>query len=1202
MPRFIFTLWLLFTFSLPAHSAVEESLGLLTYARPYYQELNLSQDDWRWLRWKHELVLGTAQPDYPPFEMSNNTHDLEGITADYISIIGNSLNVRISVRRYANRTEVLDALAKGEIDLLSSLELPEGHADLLLSKSYVTNRPTLVSRIGHIPPLNESLKGKRLAISESYIHKATAHNLYPQATIQTYSSHESAFSAVAFGQADVLLSDVISAQYLISKTYSNYVKITHIGEPATSGFGFAVHKDNARLQRLLNVALNAIPEGQDQSILRRWGDMWMLSLEKVELSSTEQLWIKQHPTVTIAVNRYLAPLSYFDVNGNYLGVTSELLSMLTAKTGLEFKVEAFPSDKEMYAAIHQNRVQVVAGTAPAQERDYLLRFTRPYLFSPFVLITRDEPEQSQNLDAMAGKTLSISAGHSLIPFLRENYPQVRILAVKSNQEALALLKKGKSDATILSATLANYSLPRITEDKLKVASSIDPQQALAAFAVRRDQIELYAIMDKTVRNIPPDALKQLISRWQTNAEITPPSWRDYRDIIYPVITGSVTLLVMALAWGAYMRNQSNKRKQVKRMLRYQIRLMEALINGTPHPIYVRDLDRKLLICNDSYLQALNTEREIALGTQIEESLLEEATSFDITYQNILAGGEPLLHDCEIHINGQRSHVYLWTLPFHDDDGEIQGIIGGWMDISEREVLLKELERAKEDAVDASLAKTTFLATMSHEIRTPISAVIGMLELTLKRADKGELDRPSIEVAYHSARGLLDLIGDILDVARIESGRLSLNPERTNLRELIESIIRVFDGLARKKALRLDLDIDSDANCEVLVDSLRLKQILSNLISNAIKFTEQGTISVSILTKLIDRDRLQVEFSIKDTGVGISPEDQQRLFQPFSQIPDSNQHARSGSGLGLVISKTLCEMMGGNLTLESEPGVGTRIFIQLRLNRLEFISTTVTSPVTPSEPGQKQSLHVLVVDDSQANRQLLCEQLKFLDYSVSQAEDGAEGLETWQRETFDVVITDCNMPVVNGYELARNIRNAEQEGGRTRTWIFGYTANTQLDEHQRCEVAGMDGCLFKPMDLAALEYHLSRLLPRPKPTRQCSMPNRFDIEELDHLTGGDPQVMQRVLQGLLESNQKDLAQLKLVLSSDSSRGVLELAHRIKGAARIVKARELIEHCEQLEHACRQTAAFSEIITVLANLEQSMIEFENDLLSQQKLRRV
>ncbi|WP_460104625.1 transporter substrate-binding domain-containing protein [Pseudomonas sp. S2_D10] len=1197
MPRLSLILWSLLIAVAPAHSAPGETLSLLSHALPHFEELKLSEDDWRWLRWKRELVIGTAIPDYPPFEMTNSTHDYEGITADYISTVAHSLGASVRVRRYPDHLQLLDALAKGEVDLINSVEQDESHTDLLLSKNYVIGRPTLVSRIGETPPLTEKLKGQRLAIRQDYLHRDEVQRLYPQAIIQTYPSEESALAAAAFGQADVSLNEAVSAQFLISNTYSNYAQIVHTGEPTSSGFSFAVRKDNQRLQHILNVAQDAIPKSQTQSILRRWGDKLLLSLDKTELTSGEELWIKQHPSVTIAVNRYLAPLSYFDANGNYLGVTPELLSIIKAKTGLDFKIEPFSSEKEKYEAIQRNEVQVVADSLLTPERSSFLLFTRPYMFSPFVLITQDQPSPPQSLNAMSGKTLSITADHPLIPFFREKFPEIKLLEVRSNAEGLAHTKNRESDATLQSAMLANYNLPRIEEDKLKVAFSIESQVATAAFATRRDQIELHSILDKTLRSIPPDAIKELTSRWRTNGEIVPPSWRDYRDVIYPIVAGSAALLLIALAWGAYMRNQISQRKQAKRALSHQIRLMDALINGTPHPIYVRDLNRRLLICNDSYLQVLNADRESVIGKTIDQTGLKETASIDAAYQAILAGGDSLLQDREIHINGKRLSIYHWLVPFRDEEGAIQGIIGGWLDISERELLLEELRQAKEDAVDASHAKTTFLATMSHEIRTPMSAVIGMLELTLKRADQGQLDRPSIEVAYRSARSLLDLIGDILDIARIESGHLSLSPERANLRELMESVIRVFDGLARQKGLHLVLEIDNHANCDVLVDPLRFKQVLSNLISNAIKFTAHGRVQVSLLAQPVDHEKLQVSLSIQDDGIGISVEDQQRLFQPFSQVADNGQQARSGTGLGLVISKTLCEMMGGKLTLESQPGAGTCIDIQLLLNTLEPVSMPMQLTASPAQPTHKSSLHVLVVDDNQANRQLLGEQLKFLNHSLAQAEDGAQGLQAWRQGVFDVVITDCNMPVMSGYDLARQIRQIEREEGRAHTPVFGFTANVMQEEHQRCENAGMDGCIFKPIELSALERRLDQLSPLPRLSKPSTQPEHFDADELDHLTGGDPQIIQRVLQGLLESNRQDLAQLRAVLSSDSSRGALELAHRVKGAARIIKARALIGHCEQLEQVCRQSAEFAQVKAILINLEQSMVELESELLDQQ-----
>lgn len=257
----------------------------------------------------------------------------------------------------------------------------------------------------------------------------------------------------------------------------------------------------------------------------------------------------------------------------------------------------------------------------------------------------------------------------------------------------------------------------------------------------------------------------------------------------------------------------------------------------------------------------------------------------------------------------------------------------WLDgPDEHHRLVQQLQEAKEQAIEASRAKTRFLATMSHEIRTPMNAVIGLLELILKRSADERIDRVSIEIAHNSATGLLELIGDILDIARIESGRMTLSPKRANLRELVESVARVFEGLARQKRLTLMLEIDAEINRDVLVDALRFKQVVSNLLSNAIKFTEVGFVKVTVVGHLNDSAQMDVQVIVEDSGIGIAAHDQQQLFQPFVQV-QRNVRENEGTGLGLVICRSLCEMMGGQVSISSEPGQGTRVDMALRFRCL-----------------------------------------------------------------------------------------------------------------------------------------------------------------------------------------------------------------------------------------------------------------------------
>lgn len=265
-------------------------------------------------------------------------------------------------------------------------------------------------------------------------------------------------------------------------------------------------------------------------------------------------------------------------------------------------------------------------------------------------------------------------------------------------------------------------------------------------------------------------------------------------------------------------------------------------------MYVRDHEGRLQSCNDSYLQAVGASPEQVIGKRLEDTPFCDADytrQVQDDYQRVMAQGKPLILDRPLHLNGRELTIYHWILPYRDSLGEMQGIIGGWIDISERRNLVQDLRLAKQQADDANRAKSTFLATISHEIRTPMNALIGMLELALRRADQGQLDRPALEIAHHSAQDLLGLIGDILDIARIESGHLTLAPEPVDLAMLVESVGRVFDGLARHKGLTLKVAITDAARCHVMLDPLRFKQVLSNLVSNAIKFTEQGQVRISV---------------------------------------------------------------------------------------------------------------------------------------------------------------------------------------------------------------------------------------------------------------------------------------------------------------------------------------------------------------------
>ncbi|MDE2034439.1 MAG: response regulator, partial [Pseudomonas sp.] len=784
------------------------------------------------------------------------------------------------------------------------------------------------------------------------------------------------------------------------------------------------------------------------------------------------------------------------------------------------------------------------------------------------------------LDDMHGKRLAVISGDSSRDMLTEQYPDIRLVDADSAHDAMEKVANGEADAAVNSLITARYMISRQYRDRLRITSTVGVTNSRMAFATARGSLELFSILDKALLSIAPEEMDELTNRWRSEVVVGDSYWLRNRSAIIQGFGIAAVLLVTALGWIAYLRMLMRKRKQAEQALSDQVEFMRVLINGTPHPIYVRDRQGKLLICNSGYLEVFQVEREQVIGKTVLDGVLgdpDEAAAYHRDYLQVMESGEAQLQDRSLIMpDGRVLTIYHWMLPYRSSTGEVSGMIAGWIDISERQRLL-------EDVHAANRAKTTFLATMSHEIRTPMNAVIGMLELATKKADQGVMDRFAIDVASGAARGLLDLIGDILDIARIESGRLSLNPERANLRELLESVVRIFEGLARQKQLQLQLDLDAGVNRDVLIDPLRFKQIVSNLLSNAIKFTAQGHVRLSVRTEA-GKEQLGVRLQVEDSGMGIGEEDQKRLFSPFTQASNNDQSARSGSGLGLVISRTLCEMMGGRLTLDSTLGQGTRIDVRLDLTTLEPLADNALVEDEPTV--MSHALNILVIDDYPANRQLLTQQLNYLGHRVEDAEDGAHGLRAWRNGQFDVVITDCNMPLMNGYELARAIRADEAARGLPPSLILGFTANAQPEEKGRCLAAGMDDCLFKPISLKDLSARLAGLATEPGSEHPgFAADDDIDLTSVEHLAGGNIASIKSLLGDLAASNEQDMARLMQLFTRHDLQGLADIAHRVKGGARIIKARVLIRCCEDLEAATRQADSMRLTETVDA-LHQQM----------------
>ena len=517
------------------------------------------------------------------------------------------------------------------------------------------------------------------------------------------------------------------------------------------------------------------------------------------------------------------------------------------------------------------------------------------------------------------------------------------------------------------------------------------------------------------------------------------------------------------------------------------------------------------------------------------------------------------------------------------------VVAGWRVLRNAQRHDEALRESEARAHEASRAKSAFLATMSHEIRTPMIGVTGMIEvLSHTRLDAEQ--RRALNVIESSAQALLHIIGDILDFSKIEAGRLELRPEPLRLDRLLRGTVAGFAGSAASKGLELVCKVDERIAPAYQADPVRLRQVLSNFISNAVKFTESGGVRVALewLGPAAGGSSDLLRFEVADTGIGIDPDAQARLFQPFEQADEDTTRRFGGTGLGLAISRRLARLMGGEVTLDSRPGIGTTLRMELALSRAP-LSAVAHDPAAaartagfvprslPSvEEAERERSLVLLVDDHPTNRLVIARQLALAGFASEAAADGEQGLAQWRSGRFALVLSDVHMPGLDGYALARRIRDEERDRGLPRTPIVALTASALKGESERCLAAGMDDYLAKPVSISALATALQRWLPHvpaaapvepAQPLPQLERPPPLDPATLDALTGGSKAEARLLLDDFLASTAQDLAALEAA-RGDGELGVLAReAHKLKGAARMIGALELAQVAEGLEAAAR-----------------------------------
>jgi len=630
--------------------------------------------------------------------------------------------------------------------------------------------------------------------------------------------------------------------------------------------------------------------------------------------------------------------------------------------------------------------------------------------------------------------------------------------------------------------------------------------------------------------------------------------------------------------------------------RNQQKLIQDIIDNIPWVVYIKDLEGRYMLINKKMEEVMGLPAGQIIGQSDELLITDSARYLEYKYSDDKVRINKALSTFEDVINLPGGEVqYLWVtkFPLLDENGNVRNICGLATDITERKEVELKLLKAKKEAEQARAAQESFLANMSHEIRTPMNGIIGMGNLLMSTA-LNEEQKDFTENIQESAHNLLAIINDLLDFSKIKSGKFQLEHSPFKLRQLFNRTLYPLQFKADEKLIGLELEIDSDVPDVLVGDSLRLQQIVINLVGNAIKFTSKGGVSVKVSAGQEEKGYADILITVSDTGIGIPEGKLAYIFESFTQNSASSSRKYGGTGLGLAIVKQLVELQYGE------------IWVSSTVNKGSVFSLTIPYKVGAEVSDNEEQLHhiiesksmlsginVLVAEDNLINQKVVTNTLLKQGASVELAFNGKEVIEHLKKRDFDVILMDLQMPEVDGYSATRYIRAVM----KNNIPILAMTADALKGEAERCFEAGMTGFISKPFEPKDLYEQILRARSEGAASIISGQQNKsgmeqaplLDLSYLYELSGNDPKYIYDVIEIFLDSTPDGVAKLgELIRDTEDFDAIYKQAHSLKSSVGIVKVRDMFEKLGKIEEIARGDMNKAAITSIYGEVETTFNE--------------